>query len=210
MTNKQTHSPTLLVTPSLLNSWLYIYQCAENVRESEKDEICIEDKQSIAMMNARTSFIATLNRIKTPTTEAQQRGIDYEDECYKGNTDCSPIIEGGQFQIVGKKTKTIGGIDFLLYGRLDVLKGGIIYDIKRVSQYSPQKYLHSAQHPFYLELFKSAYKFTYLVYDGIKLHQESYFRDEVKPIESIIQEFIDWLKEENLYDTYELKWATKF
>lgn len=199
----------LLITPSLLNSWLYIYLAPQYVRESEKDEMCLEDKQLSASRWARTSFLDTLRRVKNETTPAQQRGIDYEDATYKGETPASPYVEGGQFQIVGKKFETIDGVDFLLYGRLDCLKGGTIYDIKRVSQYAVQKYLHSAQHPFYLHLFPRAKKFTYLVDDGYAFHTETYWRDEVKPIEQTIREFIEWLKNEDLWDDYELYWKAR-
>ncbi len=206
MTKNET---ALLITPSLLNSWLYIYQAPLYVREAEGDEMCLEDKQLSASRWARSAFLSTLRRAKSETTPAQQRGIDYEDATYQGKTSASPYVEGGQFQIVGKKYETIGGVDFLLYGRLDCLKGGTIYDIKRVSQYSVQKYLHSAQHPFYLHLFPRATKFTYLVDDGYALHTETYFRDEVKPIRSTIEEFIGWLKEEELWDDYELYWKAR-
>ena len=36
------------VTPSLLNSWGYIWECEKNVRESQNDEISLEDKISLA------------------------------------------------------------------------------------------------------------------------------------------------------------------
>lgn len=171
--------------------------------------MCLEDKQLMMARKARLAFIQTLRREKTETTPAQQRGIDYENDTYEGKTPASPYVEGGQWQIVGKREENIDGIDFLLYGRLDVLKGGIIYDIKRVSQYSVQKYLYSAQHPFYLELFPRARQFTYLVDDGNMLHTETYYRDKIKPIKYTIMEFVRWLKEENLWEDYRLYWRTK-
>ena len=204
-----TKTETYLITPSLLNSWLYIFEAPKHVRECEKDEMCLEDKQLSASRWARLAFIDTLRRKQTPTTEAQQRGIDFEDDTYKGKTPASPYVEGGQWQIVGKKEEKIGGMNFLLYGRLDCLKGGIIYDIKRVSQYSVQKYFNSAQHAFYLELFPRARQFTYLAYDGNALHTETYYRDEVKPIRVTIEMFIDWLKENNLMEDYKIYWRTK-
>jgi len=198
-----------LITPSLLNSWAYIWLCGENVREAQSDEVCIEDKILVAQEKAYNDFITVLNRIKTEPNEFMLRGIEYEDECYKGNTDCSPIIEGGAYQIVGKKEETIDDIDFLLYGRLDVLKGGIIYDIKRVSKYSTQKYLKSYQHPFYFELFKECDEFDYLIYDGDTLHIETYYRDQVVDIKSVISQFIKWLKKNNLLELYKEKWRSK-
>lgn len=206
MTKPQT---PLLVTPSLLNSWLYIWLSRANVKESANDAICLEDKQDLAMQKAYDEFLSTLRREQTPPNENMLRGIKYEDDCYKGLTDASPIIKGGAFQIVGKKNVVVDGVEFLMYGRLDVLKNGIIYDIKRVTRYATQKYLHSAQHGFYMDLFPNASQFTYLAYDGNKLHQETYYRGQYKPTEAILSDFIQWLRENNLWDVYASLWASK-
>ena len=50
------------ISPSLLNSWLY---CTNNENADIQE------------------FIDYLNRIEKPTTEAQQKGLDFEDEVYK-------------------------------------------------------------------------------------------------------------------------------
>lgn len=207
MTNKQTAS--YLITPSLLNSWLYIYECVNKVRESENDTICLEDKQTDAMVKAKGDFINTLNRIPSEPNQYMLDGIQFEQDCYDGKTCISPIIEGGAFQIVGKKNVIINGLNILMYGRLDVLKGGVIYDIKRVQKYNAQKYKWSAQHGFYLDLFNRAYKFEYLAYDGNRLHREGYYRDEYKPTQEVIIEFLNWLNSNNLLEIYKEKWTTK-
>ena len=206
MTKPQT---PLLVTPSLLNSWLYIWLSRDNVKESANDAICLEDKQDLEMQKAYDEFLGTLRREQTPPNENMLRGIQYEEDCYKGLTDASPIIKGGAFQIVGKKYVVVDNVPFLMYGRLDVLKNGIIYDIKRVTRYATQKYLHSAQHGFYLDLFQDARQFTYLAFDGNKLHQETYYRGQYKPTEAILSDFIQWLRENNLWDVYASLWASK-
>ena len=208
MTKNQTSlsSNRYLITPSLINSWLYIWNCVDNVRESEKDTTCLEDKKLDAQKKAKEDFIKTLKREPSETNVYMQMGIDYEEECYKGNTEVSPIIQGGAYQLVGKKNKTIDGIDFLLYGRLDVLKGGVIYDIKRVMKYAPQKYLKSCQHSFYFELFERSYQFTYLVFDGNKLHTETYYRDECDDIKEIISNFMKWLEANDLLELYKKYW----
>lgn len=206
MTKTQT---PLLVTPSLLNSWLYIWLSRANVKESANDEICLEDKQDLAMRKAYAEFLDTLQRKQTPPNESMLRGMEYEADCYKGLTDASPIIQGGAFQITGKKNVVVGNVPFLMYGRLDVLKNGVIYDIKRVTRYATQKYLNSAQHGFYMDLFPDATQFTYLVYDGARLHQETYYRGQCKPTEAILSDFIQWLRENDLWDVYERLWASK-
>lgn len=201
--------PLLLITPSLLNSWGYIWLAGDKVVESEKDEICLEDKKDLARDRAMEEFIKTLNREPIPTNEFMQQGIEYEEETYKGNTDASPYVAGGAFQIVGKKVERIGDIDFLLYGRLDCLKGSIIYDIKRVQRYNVQKYQKSYQHPFYLELFPNAKEFTYLVFDGSKLHTETYYRDNCRNIQASIGDFVRWLKANDLFKIFEEKWQAR-
>lgn len=214
MTKKVTHlynkNKEYLITPSLLNAWGYLWYCEKNIKESEKDTICIEDKIELKRKMVYEDFIRTLKREKSEPNQYMLEGIRYEDECYKGNTDISPIIKNGAFQIVGVKHKTINNIKFVLYGRLDVLKGGIIYDIKRVVRYSPQKYINSYQHPFYLELFKKAKQFTYLVFDGKKVHKETYYRDECVNIDNVIENFIEFLKNNNLLDLYFEKWQSKY
>ena len=207
MTKQESNS--LLITPSLLNSWAYTWLAGDNVREAEADEICIEDKRDLARKKALEEFLKTLNREPIPTNEAMQRGIQYEEDTYKGLTEASPYVEGGAFQIVGKKTEIIQGKEFLLYGRLDCLKGGIIYDIKRVSQYKVQKYLHSYQHGFYMDLFPTAKEFTYLVFDGNKLHQETYYRNQYKPTIAVVNEFINWLRSHDLLELYLEKWKAR-
>jgi len=211
MIKKKEHSVSVdkyLITPSLLNSWASIWNCSEWVREAQSDTMCIEDKIQDAQKKAYDDFITTLNRIKTEPNEYMLRGIEFENECYKGNTCVSPIIEGGAYQIVGVKDKTIDDMNFVLYGRLDVLKGGIIYDIKRVSKYTPQKYINSYQHGFYFELFDEAYKFVYLCFDGNELHTETYYKDQCVNLEATISNFMKWLKKNNLLDLYKENWRS--
>ena len=53
-----------LITPSLINSWLYIWNCVDNVRESEKDTTCLEDKKLDAQKKPKEDFIKTLKRFQ--------------------------------------------------------------------------------------------------------------------------------------------------
>jgi len=199
-----------LITPSLLNSWLYIWEAPKNIVEAENDIMSLEDKRDLAMQKAYDDFINTLNRISSEPNKYMQAGIEFEEECYNGNTCISPIIENGTFQISGVKDVTIDEIDFVMYGRLDVLKAGVIYDIKRIWKYSPQKYFWSSQHRFYLDLFPNAKYFEYLAFDGNKLHRERYYRENSIPTIERIKQFIQWLKENDLIDIYFNKWESKY
>ena len=198
--DKTSSNNRYLITPSLLNAWQYMFICTY-----DKDE----DKHAELIANARKSFIDTLNRIPSEPNEYMKLGIEYEEECYKGNTEISPIIENGAFQIVGTKEVEVAGIKFLMYGRLDVLKAGIIYDIKRVQRWNLGKYKYSHQHAFYLELFPNARKFEYLIFDGVNLHTEEYQKDDVENIGSVIYNFIKYLKANNLLKIYKEKWKSK-
>jgi len=199
-----------LITPSLLNSWAYIRTCVDGVVEANSDTMCLEDKKTMRQEEAFKSFLKTLYREPIETNVYMKQGIEFEESCYRGETCISPIIENGAYQISGTKDVEVEGIDFVMYGRLDVLKGGVIYDIKRDMKYSPQKYLKSYQHGFYLELFDTANKFEYLIYDGNNLHIETYYRDQCESMESVIGLFVRWLKKNNLLDIYLTNWESKY
>ena len=101
----------ILLTQSLISSYLYQFQCMDGYEEQ-----------------AHQSFLATLNRIPSETTPAMQRGNDFEklvyDACdgtadvtnkwYESAKEISGYVQGARRQFVGKKRTTIGGIDLLL------------------------------------------------------------------------------------------------
>ena len=199
-----------LITPSLLNSWTWIWECINSVKEADSDTISLEDKQSEVQEKAYNDFLKTLRREKIEPNEYMLAVIEFEKQCYEGKTCISPIIEGGAYQIVGKKKVQVCGLNFLMYGRLDVLKGGIIYDIKRVWKYTLPKYKWSTQHGFYLDLFDKANKFEYLIFDGNKLHIETYYREQYIPTVDVIENFINWLKDKDLLNIYLEYWKSKY
>lgn len=94
----------------------------------------------------------------------------------------------------------------LLYGRLDVLKAGVSYDIKFSGSYEAGKYLDSTQHPMYLEIVPEATKFTYLVSNGSAVWPETYTREETPSIIPTISNFFDWLEMRGLMELYKEKW----
>ena len=120
-----------LITHSLLSSWLYSmkenpYEDASNVKDPLED------------------FMRVLRREPTETTEAMQRGIDFEDlvtdivngrgdesnRWYDAASRVACIVRGGVLQFKASKAIQVYGLDFVLYGRLDSLKAGEIFDIK--------------------------------------------------------------------------------
>lgn len=199
-----------LMTHSLLASWLYAmkedpYADATTERDPYKE------------------FLDVLNRVPTPTTEAMQNGIDFEEmvtsiangaewqtdkenKWYDAAANVANIVRGGQFQYKAKRTVTVGGIEFLIYGRLDVLKAGTIYDIKFTKNYDRGKYFSSTQHPLYLKLIPEAREFTYLISNGTDVWTETYTPTETRSIFPVISDFTDWLVDHDLWKIYAEKW----
>lgn len=202
-----------LITHSLLSSWLYAMK--ENPYEDATSE-----REPLA------EFLSTLRKEPTPTTEAMQKGIDFEDlvtaivdgdpaaadgheKWFDAAYEVAEIVRGGVLQFKAKKEITVAGMTFLLYGRLDALKSGVIYDIKFSGSYERGKYLDSTQHPTYLELIPQAREFTYLVSNGSSVWQETYRRDETGDIKEVISDFVSWLYANDLMDTYKEYWLAK-
>lgn len=221
-----------MITHSLLSSWLYSlkenpYETAESTDDPLAD------------------FLRVLRREPTPTTEAMQKGIDFENlvtEILAGNvhpefvTDgtvnrsslgdgevmgyekypkwyhaakkVADIIRGGPLQVGLSKQIWVGGKDILLYGRLDALKAGKIYDIKFSGSYDRGKYIDSTQHPLYLELVPDAQSFVYIVSNGTDVWTEEYRRDEITNwTENTISDFLLWLDAMGYMGLFEERWV---
>jgi len=199
-----------LMTHSLLSSWLYAMK--ENPYEDATTE-----------RDPYEDFLKTLRREPTETTEAMQKGIDFEDlvtAIVNGNADVTDkwydaakkvadIVGGGRLQYKVSKKIEVNGIELVLYGRLDALKAGVVYDIKFSGSYDVGKYITSTQHPTYLELIPEAETFTYLVSNGTYVWPETYRRDETPSIIPIISDFLKWLELQGLMNTYKENWSSK-
>lgn len=197
-----------LMTHSLLSSWLW------TMKESPYEDMTTE-KDSYA------EFLSVLNREPIPTNEAMQKGIDFEDlvtdivhgkgdqsnNWYEAALQVANLVRGGLLQYKAKREIEVKGLTLILYGRLDALKAGTVYDIKfSASSYEVGKYIDSTQHSTYLELVPEAKQFTYLVSNGSYVWPETYRRDETPSIIPIIEDFLDWLAMKGLLKTYKEKW----
>lgn len=201
-----------MITKTLLSAWLYTFDCAEDSAEEAKEE-----------------FLRTLRREKTPPTPDMENGLAFEREVYAeaaglprvphnkwepGIRAVAEIIKGAPVQVRAKREIEVGGTKFLVYGILDALKAGTIYDVKfrNKSLGSAQitgKYLQSPQHPTYFFLVPGATEFQYLVSDGNDMYIETYFRDDATPMGNLISEFIHSVDHMGLLGLYEEFWATK-
>jgi len=219
-----------LMTHSLLSSWLY------SMKENPFADATTED-------TSKEDFLRVLRREPTPTTEAMQNGIDFENlvteicgcvpheqttligkaprpeelipEKIRNNPwfdaafKVAKIVQGGQFQHVATMRATVDNVELLLYGRLDVLHAGNIFDIKFSKSYDRGKYIDSTQHPMYLELVPAADSFTYLVSNGTDVWTEKYRRDETHSVFPVINDFLRWLRNTGLMGLYQEKWGAK-
>lgn len=201
-----------LITQSLLSSWLYLYNCYEDYADE-----------------AMADFMRTLRRIPSEQNEAMKAGSDFEALVYaiadgasydqnaktiSGAEQVAQIVKGGQYQVALSKEIEVNGMTFLLYGVLDVLKAGIIYDIKfKTKSFGSLDlagaYLDSPQHPAYFALVPEAREFNYLVSDGKDLYIETYTPDMVEPIENTIVEFMDFLDTMGFMPDYKEYWLAK-
>jgi len=186
------------MTPSLLNSWIYTL-------ESEKGTV--------------EGFLQTLNRVPTPINEHIEKGFMFEKWCEENyiHKEFGLDVEGGVFQYAAKKLINVGDMQFLLYGRMDCLKAGTIYDFKYTGSYDCGKYYDSPQTSAYFELVPEAREMVYVVTDKIDLDEEgnieiknifveTYRRDEVKPIAVYIREFMNWLESTPYMGIYKERW----
>lgn len=186
---------SLLLTQTLINSWLYLYQV-----DGEYYDKAYQD------------FLKTLKRIPLEDNEIFARGRKFEKQVINGEyKEIYDIIKGGSYQVSKKKELVVDNLDFTIYGIADFIKNGVIYDTKRVNQYELQKYQYSSQHLIYLYLFDDCYEFTYLIVDNSDTtYEETYKRNDLTlTIENLIHNFISFLKENNLFNIYLEKWKGK-
>ncbi len=202
------------MTQSLLSSWTHFLTADEEYAES-----------------AFESFLKTLRREKSEPTQAMLDGIAFEDmvnaivaggvptlPAHRKLTTASEvkwkaaassvakICKGGQSQTELTGEVSIDGNGYVLYGVADYVKAGIIIDIKKVGRYEYGKYQHSPQHPMYLHLLTPASKFTYLIFDGDRLHRETYRREDSPDIETTIKRFLYSMEDLGLIDEYRKHW----
>ena len=166
-------------------------------------------------------FLRTLNREKSPPTQAMLDGIRFEnvlnsvlngEQIPDDHEWKSPVREmseelwGAQQQVTLFSELYVGGVTFLLHGVLDYLREGHIWDCKFSKTYHLNKYLNVPQTSMYLQLVPEARDFTYIVSDGKYVYRERYPRSIVPPISNFIKNFMQYLQNHDLWEIYESKW----
>jgi hypothetical protein len=172
---------------------------------------------------------ATLGREPWKPTPAIVRGIDFENSIYsilkdkkEDTVQCSDAFrkvlydcKGGEFQ---KRTKTIiemDGVEYCLYGKIDVFFPDKIIDIKTTGKYGGRdKYLGTSQHHIYC-FGENIHNFEYIILEfvdeGTKsirgVHHVTYespgIEEEEKYIKGKIQDMLTFL--ENYTEPGDLK-----
>ncbi len=186
-----------LITPSLLNSWKYAISLNNEYGNLE-------------------DFKKVLSKEPMQETEAIKTGFQFEDFMIN-NYDAT---KNGCYQVKLYKNITTKTGNYVLYGRLDCLKCGTIYDYKHKGSYDVGDFRDSYQHLIYFEICPEASKFEYLICDNYKegkelqelnIYHEVYLKEDIKMnIGEEIDHFINWLKTNKLYDLFCEKWESKY
>lgn len=220
------------ITKTLLDAWAYTFDCYEGGEEDAmNDFIKTLNREPIeetdAIKNGK-EFEKLCEEIATgkfipewvdagsvnPVT-GEVMGYDRYPKWYAGAKKIADIVQGGQWQVHVATDVTVNGRVFWLHGFCDVVKAGVIYDIKFKAKSFNQldlygSYRGHSQHSAYLRCLPEAYEFVYLVSDGSDLYTEAYNRRTSRPIEEIIGEFMSWLESQpDLLKIYEEKWRVE-
>jgi hypothetical protein len=181
------------IYPTLLNSYIYF---ADEIKNS-KGGLMIDYQE----------LMDRINRVPKPTTEAQQRGISFEEALVTGKgEDQFPahILEEARLKLPPKfKTQFYVQAqieDVLLYGFVDLIGGNQAVDIKTTGSYRGTKFANDAQNLYLLGLKQFDIKtLTYLITDMQGVYEETYQTDEYdfSPLLKKLKDFTVFLKENN-------------
>lgn len=169
-------------------------------------------------------FIKVLNKEEFEPSQSILKGFEYEKYMQENYEETL----NGAYQV--KVSKEYG--DYLLYGIIDCLKGGIIYDYKYTQNYEVGKFFNNHQTLMYLEMIPEARKMVYLItnkfnkieypdiefkdvskieYEVGDIFKEEYTKDMFpETIDSILHKFEQWLKQYNLFELFVEKWKCKY
>lgn len=183
-----------LITASLLDAWKYLL----NNEQSDFD-----------------AFLRVLRREPSETNIYQEQGFKFE----KWAEENYPETQHGEYQVKLYKDIRVNNTNYLLYGIVDCIKGGIVYDYKHTNKYDVGKFYDKAQTSMYLELVPQAAAFKYIIAidtpnyidssEPYIIYTESYTRNEIPKIQNIIRNFESWLIQTNLINEYKKYWESK-
>jgi len=196
-------SDKYLITQSLLSSWLYVYKSEAGYESFIKalNKEPVQLTQAMLDGNRFENLVSAVNKGVT---------LDPAHEWYAGVTETAKILKGSAEQVKLSTEIIIDDITLVLYGVLDNIKAGVIYDTKMSRAYHYGKYYDSPQHSMYFKLCPEAYQFTYVIFNGKDVFTETYYPFDTTPIEEYIKYFINFLDRMNLINIFKEKWISKY
>lgn len=178
-----------LITPTLINSWLYY------MNSEEPDD---------------ASILATIRKVKFEATPAMEAGNKFEadvfawvdgyrvelmDDYWACVEEVAAEVPGGVRQLKVSKEIEVDGQAYLLYGKVDHLAGPVASDVKFTGSYEFPKFKDTAQHPIYLECLDTVPVFRYLISDGRRVYEERYLRQECPPAAQLVRDMVGHLRQ---------------
>ncbi len=139
---------------------------------------------------------------------------NYQSDVLRLTTGSSIAVEGEVVKSPGAKQPTeVHATKITVYGIADAVRAGEIFDVKFSTKSLGSadfygKYLHSPQHPAYFYCLPQAYRFTYLVSDGVDVYEETY-TPTWDLLEGYISYLMAYLKEADLWQLYCEKWEAR-
>lgn len=177
--------------PTLLNSFaLYLNQTRDGNGKIIVDEI---------------EMIERINRVKKPTTKAQQKGVDFERAVTLGENEelfAEGIIDKAR-NLIPRKYKTQFYVESRyknaqIYGYVDGVGEHVAFDLKSTSFYEPGRFLKNHQNLYLLGLQKFGIEqLDYVITDFTDVYVESYQLStlDFSPLYEQIEKFTAFLEE---------------
>ena len=179
------------IYPTLLNSFALF----EEKTADSQGEIIVD----------MWGMIDRINRVKKPTTAAQQKGIDFEKAVVTGENEDDfkeGIIEKARALLPSKyKTQFYSEAKYkncLIYGFVDLVGGDRAVDLKSTRKYEPNRFAFNHQNLYLLGLKKYGVKsLDYVITDFEEVYQETYTFDayDFKPLYQQIDNFVDFIEQ---------------
>lgn len=204
-----TSKPVLSLTPSLVNSFLWMWEAPAHATEARDGSgLPLDHWAEERAKEAEQSFLKALRREREPDNAFTLRGMEFEDEVQRvadgggkpggkipGADEEGALLAGAEFQVPLRGTFLVDGERVEIRGRADAMLAGRIYDMKRVSRYSLPKYSWSCQHGLYLAMCPEALDFEYLACDdAMNVHHEWYGRSSAEDALRKVGQFLLYVK----------------
>lgn len=168
--------PRYLLTPSLHDNWLWYNRMDSKEKQDFLNtllKIEVTDPDALARMKDGQLFEQNVYDVAQNEGFLEAIAEHWDANYLRCLTEVADILRGGMFQQRTMFDVRFFGMDFLVYGRIDVRKRDTIFDIKKTAKYEMGKYTESVQHGTYM-IGEKCKKFAYLACDGETVYREDY------------------------------------